>query len=58
MENLIKLGLTKSIGVSKNNVQNLMNLLSFCEIKPVVNEIEIHPYLNQTKLVNIASKMK
>ena len=51
MEDLVKKGFTKSIGVSNYNVQNLMNILSFCEIKPVVNQIEINPYLTQKKLV-------
>lgn len=52
MENLVKKGLTKSIGVSNYNIQSLMNLLSFCEIKPVVNEVEFHPYFHQTELLN------
>jgi len=50
MEALVEKGLTKSIGVSNYGVQHLMNLLSFCKIKPVVNEIEYHPYLVQSDL--------
>jgi D-xylose reductase len=50
MENLVKKGYTKSIGVSNYKVQTLMDLLSYCEIKPVVNQIEFHPYLNETNL--------
>jgi len=52
MENLVKKGLTKSIGVSNYNIQSLMNLLSFCEIKPVLNEVEFHPYFHQKELLN------
>ena len=51
MESLVEKGYTKYIGVSNYNVQSLLNLLSFCKIKPLVNEIEFHPYLNQKKLV-------
>lgn len=52
MEDLVKKGLTKSIGVSNYNIQSLMNLLSFCEIKPVLNEVEFHPYFHQKELLN------
>ena len=47
MESFVKKGYTKSIGISNYNVQSMINLLSFCEIKPVVNQVEIHPYLPQ-----------
>ena len=50
MENLIKKGLTKSIGVCNYNIQSLNNILSFCEIKPVVNAIEFHPYYFQKNM--------
>ena len=50
MESLVEKGYTKYIGVSNYTVQSLLNLLSFCKIKPLVNEIEFHPYLNQKKL--------
>ena len=51
MESLVKKGYTKSIGVSNYNVQLLMDILSYCEIKPVVNEVELHPYLTQKNLI-------
>ena len=50
MEKLVEENLTKSIGVSNYNVQNLMVILSICKIKPVVNEVEFHPYLYQKDL--------
>lgn len=50
MEDLVKKGYTKSIGVSNYNVQSLMDLLTYCEIKPVVNQVEYHPYLFQDHL--------
>ena len=56
MENLVEKGYTKYIGVSNYNVQSLLNLLSFCKIKPLVNEIEFHPYLYQKKLVEFCRR--
>jgi diketogulonate reductase-like aldo/keto reductase len=50
MEDLVDKGLTKSIGCSNYNVQSLFNLLSFCRIKPVANEVEYHPYYSQLEL--------
>ena len=56
MESFVEKGYTKYIGVSNFNVQNLLNLLSFCKIKPLVNEIEFHPYLFQKQLVNFCRR--
>ncbi len=56
MENLVNLGLTKSIGVSNYNVENLFNILSICTIKPCVNEVEFHPYLYQKELKEFCDK--
>ncbi|XP_068623938.1 aldo-keto reductase AKR2E4-like isoform X2 [Battus philenor] len=52
MEAAQKLGLTKSIGVSNFNSEQLGRILSNCEIKPVVNEIEVNPTLTQVPLVS------
>ena len=56
MEALVEKGLTKSIGVSNYNVQSLFNLLSFCKIKPVANEVEFHPYYYQENLKKFCDK--
>ena len=50
IERLVDLKLTKSIGVSNYNIVNLLNILSCYRIKPVVNEVEFHPYLYQKDL--------
>lgn len=52
MEKCVELGLCKSIGVSNFNVQLLYDLLSYCKIKPVINQVELHPYFNQEDLVS------
>jgi len=51
MEECVKQGLTRSIGVSNFNFQLLNDLLSYAEIKPVCNQIELHPYCPQTCFV-------
>ena len=56
MEELVDKGLTKSIGCSNYNVQSLLNLLSFCRIKPVANEVEYHPYYCQEALKEFCDK--
>ena len=56
MENLVQQGLTRSIGVSNYNVQNLLIILSLCKIKPAVNEVEFHPYLYQEDLKEFCDK--
>jgi diketogulonate reductase-like aldo/keto reductase len=40
----------KSIGVSNFTVKHLESLLSECSIKPVVNQVELHVYLQQPDL--------
>ena len=56
MDNLVYLRLTKSIGLSNYNVENMLNVLSICRIKPVVNEVEFHPYLYQKELKEFCDK--
>jgi diketogulonate reductase-like aldo/keto reductase len=51
MEDLVRKGYTRSIGVANYNVQRLMDLLTYAEIKPVINQIEYHPYLDQDNLI-------
>jgi aldehyde reductase len=52
MEELVKKGLTKSIGVSNFNKRQIERVLENCSIPPVTNQVELHPYLSQVKLVN------
>lgn len=51
MEELVKEGLVKNIGVSNVGVQLLRDILSYAEIKPSVLQVELHPYLTQNDLV-------
>jgi len=56
MEAAAKSGKCKSIGVSNFNVQSIVDLLSYAEIKPVCNQVEIHPYLIQEDLIAYCKK--
>lgn len=56
MEECVKLGLTKSIGLSNFNSEQVERILSVAEIKPVMNQVECHPNLNQKKLREFCAK--
>jgi D-xylose reductase len=51
LEKLVTDGLVRNIGVSNFNVQLIIDLLTYAKVKPVVNQVEIHPYLPQEQLV-------
>jgi 2,5-diketo-D-gluconate reductase A len=50
LEEIYRSGRAKSIGVSNFKEHHLRKLFSDTEIRPVVNQIEIHPYLTQDGL--------
>jgi len=52
MEELVRVGLVKTIGLSNFNSQQIQRVLDNCSIKPALLQVEIHPYWNQTKLVD------
>jgi len=51
MEECVTSGLAKSIGLSNFNSKQIQRVLDVAKIKPVNNQCECHPYLNQKKLV-------
>jgi len=51
MESVKQLGLTQHIGVSNFNIPKLKKLIDSSDIQPEVNQIELHPYFQQTGLV-------
>lgn len=56
LEKLYKDGKVKSIGVSNFHVHHLENLLANSEVKPVVNQIELHPLLTQVEIRDYCAK--
>ncbi|EAT44544.1 AAEL004086-PA [Aedes aegypti] len=57
MEKLLKTGKVKSIGVSNFNSEQITRLLAECEIKPVTNQVECNPSLNQRKLTEFCKNL-
>ena len=51
MESLVDKGLVKHIGVANFPVMLLHDMLSYSRIPPAVNQVEIHPYNQQPKLL-------
>lgn len=50
MEALYESGKVKNIGVSNFNIEHLEVLKSQTSIKPVINQVEFHPYFTQQEL--------
>lgn len=51
MEEAAKAGLCRHIGVSNFSVRKIGDLLRSASIRPVVNQVECHPYFPQTDLL-------
>lgn len=55
MEDLVQQGVVKAIGVANFTAPMLVDLLTYAHIQPAVNQIELHPYNTQTKLVDFCT---
>jgi len=51
LEACVKEGLVKHLGVSNFSIKKVKALLKEAEIPPVMNQVEMHPYLQQNALV-------
>jgi D-xylose reductase len=56
MEELVRAGLVRRIGVSNFGTSLLRDLLAFAKIRPSVLQIELHPYLTQEKLLRFCQE--
>lgn len=52
MEKLVTNGLVKSIWTSNFSISKLKNILQIANIKPAMNQVEVHPFLQQDELIN------
>ncbi|KZS89209.1 reductase AKOR2 [Sistotremastrum niveocremeum HHB9708] len=56
MEEVYESGKAKAIGVSNFSVKTLTQLLKTAKIIPAVNQVEMHPHLNQSELKAFCDK--
>jgi len=56
LEQMQKEGKVKSIGVSNFHIKHLERLMKECEVKPVLNQVECHPYFQQKELKDFCEK--
>ena len=56
MEKLVVKGYVKHLGVSNFNGQMINELLTVCKIRPVALQNEIHPYLPNIAINEVAQK--
>lgn len=56
LEKLYKAGLAKSIGLSNFTIPQITELLSYADVKPTINQMEIHPFLPNTELITFCQK--
>uniref|UniRef100_A0A0K0FCR5 Alcohol dehydrogenase [NADP(+)] (inferred by orthology to a human protein) n=1 Tax=Strongyloides venezuelensis TaxID=75913 RepID=A0A0K0FCR5_STRVS len=50
LQDLVAENMAKSIGLSNFNIQQIQRVLEVAKIKPVVNQVEMHVYLQQKEL--------
>lgn len=56
LEKLYKDGRVKAIGVCNFDIEHLERIFAECEVKPAVNQVEYHPYLQQKELKAFCEK--
>lgn len=56
MEECVQLGLTRSIGISNFNQEQITRLLNAAKILPVNNQVEVSININQTPLIEFCKK--
>ena len=56
MEEAVRSGKVRSIGVSNFSAKKVLDILSFCSIPPATNQVELHPYLQQWDTIDTLEK--
>jgi diketogulonate reductase-like aldo/keto reductase len=54
MEQLVRDGLVRNIGVSNVGCVKIIDVIKYAKIKPSVLQVEMHPFLTQEKLLRFA----
>jgi len=54
MEQLVRDGLVRNIGVSNVGCVKIIDVIKYAKIKPSVLQVEMHPFLAQEKLLRFA----
>ncbi len=57
MEQAVKAGKVRAIGVSNFYPDRLIDLYNFCEVKPAVNQVETHVFFQQKKAHEVMKKL-
>ena len=57
MEQAVKAGKVRAIGVSNFYPDRLIDIYNFCEIKPAVNQVETHVFFQQKKAHEVMKKL-
>lgn len=57
MEEFVLEGKVRSLGVSNFNKHHLDDLLSYAKIKPVINQIEVHPLMTQEENIAVNKEL-
>ena len=50
MEKLYQDGMVRSIGLSNFHIHHIQDILSVCQVRPAVDQVELHPRLRQAEL--------
>jgi D-xylose reductase len=58
MEELVRAGVVRNIGVCNFGVSLLRDVLSYAEIRPAVLQVESHPYLTHEKLLRFCHEQR
>jgi len=56
LEKIFRSGKVKAIGISNHLIHHMKEVLKVAEIKPVVNQMELHPYLIQQDVIDFCKK--
>ena len=56
LEKLYQEGRVKAIGVCNFDINHLERILTECDVRPVLNQVECHPYFSQVELKEFCAK--